>query len=819
MKVMKFGGSSLANATCLRTVSQLILDEVERGQRLVIVVSAYEGVTEQLIEIAETASRGQEIYLELFDKLEARHVDVINSILPENELRKCIIDNITGSLDELGDVLHGVFLLKELSAKSLDFIMSFGEMLSAYTLAELLKSKDSDAEFLDMRQLIKTDSKFGDARVYFERTYQNILTFFNENETLQIATGFIASTFNNETITLGRGASDYTAAIIGRALEVDHVEIWTDVDGVMTADPRKVSKAFPIAEITYEETMEMSHFGAKVLHPPTMAPLVKAEIPIHIKNTFGPNKPGSVIKSKASSSDYDIRGISSIDNISLLRIQGGGMVGIAGISKRLFSALAKRDINIILITQASSEHSICIAVEPKAAHDAKREIEEEFSLEIYANQIEPVCIEEKLSIVAVVGENMRSAAGVCGRVFSAIGRNGINISAIAQGSSELNISCIVHQVDVIKALNVIHDEFFFAGLKPLHLFILGVGLVGTHLIEQIASQEANLASKHRVEMRLVGLANSQRMIFNEQGISLSGWKERLNRSNTKTDIAQFVKEMAGFNLRNTVFLDCTASGEVPLFYEEILRKRVSIVTPNKMGTTGSYEDYRRLKFLSKKWGVKYLYETNVGAGLPIIGTINDLMNSGDKMLKIEAIVSGTLSFIFNRLSATESLSALIAEGAARGYTEPDPRSDLNGVDVQRKILILARECGLQMEMNEVKVEALLPKEAYELDSVEEFMLKLKDYDVILEKRRAEAESRDCALRYVAVLEDGKAEVKLIEVGRDHPFYSLSETDNIIAITTDRYKETPLVIRGPGAGGAVTAAGVFADVMLVNHEWA
>jgi bifunctional aspartokinase / homoserine dehydrogenase 1 len=814
MKIMKFGGSSLSTPTRLTSVAQIILDASQEGEPIVVVVSAFEGVTDQLIKMGRIAAAGDNTYLEAVTLLEKRHSDAVKAVIPEGERQRCIVNNMKNSLSELSDILHGVFLLKELSSRTLDFIMSFGELFSAYVLSEIITEVGGDAEFLDARDLVKTDNSFGCARVYSERTDQNIKEYFDGRTRMQIATGFIASTFNNETTTLERGGSDYTASLFARALDATVIEIWTDVDGIMTADPKKVSGAFPVDAMTYEEAMEMSHFGAKVLHPPTMLPAVEKKIPIHIRNTFNPEARGSIITEMPPSSEYSIKGISSIDAVSLLRIHGGGMVGIAGIAMRIFNALSRKEINIILITQASSEHSICIAVRPEAALLAKREIEDEFSLEMYAHQIEEVLIEDDLSIVAVVGENMRRFPGIAGKVFAALGESGVNVTAIAQGSSELNISLVVKRSDEAKALNVIHSAFFLWEHKTANLFIVGTGLVGSALVSQIRCQREILKQNNHIDINIVALGDSKKMVFNEHGIDLIGWRDRLNFSPLEMDMEKFVKEMKRLNMRNAVFVDCTAEEDMVLSYDEILKASASLVTANKEGCTGRYDDYLGFKTCARKNGRRFLYETNVGAALPIIRTIKDLINSGDKILKIEAVLSGTLSYIFNMLDEKTAFSSLVRRAQEMGYAEPDPRNDLNCRDVAKKILILARESGATLEMEDVAVEALIAERYFETDSVDAFLEGIQGCDEIFEEKRKRAVTQGKKLRYIARYEKGKASLALQEVGEDHPFYRMSGNENIISFTTERYSECPLVIKGPGAGGEVTAAGVFADIMQV-----
>lgn len=787
----------------------------KENARLAVVVSAFGGVTDDLIKMSQEAADGNIAYKDALQKLERRHLEVVKRLI-EGQNRKMVMAYVKLLINELENVLHGVFLVKELSVKTLDFIMSFGERLSVSIISECLKAKNIDAEFLDARKLVKTDENFGAAKIDIDGTYQNIKNYFESHYALQIITGFIGSTSKEQTTTLGRGGSDYTASLFGAALNATELEIWTDVDGIMTADPRKVQKAFPIENMTYEEAMEISHFGAKVIHPPSMQPASNQKIPIRIRNTFNPEFKGTVISEK-SNTRFLVKGISSIDDIALLRVQGSGMIGVVGISNRLFGALARKNINVVLISQASSEHTICFAVEPNVANSAKKVIEEEFSLEILAHQVDKVIIEQNLSIVAVVGENMRRTPGIAGKMFQALGKNGVNVVAIAQGSSELNISAVIDKQDESKALNALHETFFLSDTQSLNLFVLGPGRIGSTLLGQIQAQSEFLSKEYALEVHIIALGNTQKMVFDENGISLHNWKDKLEQSTEKIVLNQFVARMKNMNLPNSVFVDCTDSDTIINHYQDILSSSISIVTPNKKANSGSYETYRRLKESALRHGVKFFYETNVGAGLPIISTLNDLLCSGDKMLKIEAVLSGTLNFIFTSFNAEKKFSDVVREAKARGFSEPDPRDDLNGLDVARKILILAREIGLPLELKDISIEQILPESCLSAKTVDVFLEQLKTVDNDFELRRREAEKNGKALRYMAVLENGKALISLQEVNNRHPFYSLSGSDNMIVFSTERYKDRPLVVSGPGAGAEVTAAGVFADIIRIFYH--
>jgi aspartokinase/homoserine dehydrogenase 1 len=815
MVVYKFGGTSIGNVDRIRNVVSILKSNLKKHKKITVVLSAFGGVTDNLIRISTTASKGDPDYELQFKQLEKQHITIVKELLPvkfQTETLSCV--KLT--LNELEDILHGVFLVKEFSTRSLDFIMSFGERLSAYIISNYLNATGIDAEYIDSRKIIKTDESFGNARVDFVTTSKLIKQAFNNSGTLKVVSGFIGSTVNDETTTLGRGGSDYTAAILASILNAKEIGIWTDVDGVLTADPRKVKNTFPIKNLTYEEAMELSHFGAKVIYPPTMQPALNKGIPVRIRNTFNPKFEGTLIGSKGNGSRYLIKGISSIDNISLIGINGSGMVGVAGISQRIFGALAAQNISVILITQASSEHSLCIAVLPAYALAAQKAIEQEFRYEIKEGLVNKPEVESSMSIIAVVGENMRRTPGISGKVFNSLGRNGINISAIAQGSSERNISVVISKQDEAKALNVLHDAFFLSSVKTANIFVIGPGKVGTTVIEHINQQQNYLKKEYGLKLRIVGLANSKNMFFNPDGIGTTGWKDKLLNSGLKTDLSAFVKEMVRLNLSNSIFVDCTASKEVVKKYEEIFKANISIVTPNKIANSSPFSKYVELKELALKHNVKFAYETNVGAGLPIIGTLKDLVSSGDKILKIEGILSGTLSYIFNSFDKNKKFSEIVLEAKQKGFTEPDPREDLKGTDVARKLLILAREIGIPLELNQMKVENIVPKELMVIKSTEEFMQKLKEYDSYFEKKRAAAEKKRRKLCYVAELKSNSAKVTLTEVGKEHPFYSLDGSDNILSVRTVNCGNRPIVVKGPGAGVEVTAAGVFADVIRISN---
>ncbi|MGB8319618.1 MAG: bifunctional aspartate kinase/homoserine dehydrogenase I [Ignavibacteriaceae bacterium] len=811
MKILKFGGSSVGSSEKIKNVIEIINSIIKKKNKISVVFSAFQGVTDELIRISKLASTGNNKYQELFKNLEHRHLSTTKELISVKK-QSNILANIKLSLNELEDVIHGVFLVKELSPRTLDFILSFGERLSAYIIANALHDKGIPSEYLDSRELVRTDNNFGNAKVEFELTTKRIKNYFRSHKKLQVITGFIGSTINNETTTLGRGGSDYTAAIFGAALNVSEIQIWTDVDGVMTADPRKVKNAFSLPHITYEEAMELSHFGAKVIHPPTIQPAFSRKIPIVIKNTFNPGFTGTLITNQPNSQKFTIKGLSSIDNIALIRIQGSGMIGVSGIAQRIFSALAQVKINVILITQASSEHSLCIAVLPQYASLAKKSIEKEFKFEIFENLVNEPIIEDNVSIVAVVGENMRNYPGISGKVFQALGRNGINVVAIAQGSSELNISTVISREHESKALNALHDSLFLSKERSVNIFLIGTGLIGGTLLNQIDNQINYLSEEFGLDFKVIGIANSRKMLIDHNGIDVKGWKDKLIAKGILTDLEKFIDNMRTLNLSNSVFIDCTASKIVVEKYPDILCSNISIVTPNKIANSISFDFYQQLKQLVLKHNVKFLYETNVGAGLPIIQTLKDLVSSGDEIQKIEGILSGTLSYIFNTFSKDKPFSEVVKLAKEKGYTEPDPREDLSGMDVARKLLILAREAGLTLELKDIKIEKILPDEVEKAKSVEDFFIKLKKHDKDFERMREKAAAKGNLFRYIASLENGKAKISMQEVNTDHPFYFLSGIDNVIAFTTKYNQERPVVVKGPGAGAEVTASGVFADII-------
>jgi len=806
MKVLKFGGTSVGSPERIRGVKKII--EAQSSPCLVV-VSAFQGVTDDLKYLSELASDRNDEYEKLLEKIISKHIEFTNQLLTDNK-QNAVIKSINSISDDLKETLNGIYLLHELSKHSLDQTLSTGEILSSLIISNII----DDCQLIDSRKFIKTDSNYGFANVDFVKTDSLIAKSLAGSTKRIIAPGFIASNERDETTTLGRGGSDYSASIFAAALNAEVLEIWTDVDGFMTADPKKVEKAYAIENLTYSEAIELSHFGARVIYTPTLRPVYKKNIPIIVLNTFNPGSKGTIINNKPNSNNKSpIKGISSIDHIDLITLQGTGMVGVSGTSMRLFGALARKNINIILITQASSEYSITFAVSPSDSVLASDAINEEFKIEIELNNELKILVEKNLSIIAIVGERMKNTPGISATLFRSLGRNGINVIATAQGSSELNISVVIKNESLKKALNVIHDGFFLSRFKEMYLFIAGTGLVGTSLMKQLQKQYSTLLTEHNLKINLIGVTNSRKMLIDKKGIPLDDYKELLKNSGEKGDIADFIQQMTRLNLRNAVFIDCTANEDVASRYGEILSKYVSIVAANKIACSSEQNYYQQLKSIASERGVRFMYETTVGAGLPIIKTINDLVLSGDKILKVEAVLSGTMNFIFNELGPEMPLSSAIRKAREKGYSEPDPRVDLSGTDVVRKIMILAREAGYAIEKEDVIVKMFLPDECFKGD-LNNFFEKVKEFDAEFEQKRKELTSKNLKWRFFATMELGKAKVELLTIGSEHPSFNLEGSNNIILLTTNRYNELPMVIKGYGAGADVTAAGVFADLMRV-----
>ena len=810
MKVLKFGGTSVGSVESILLVKQIVEAQTEP---VIVVVSALGGVTDKLIGMARMAATGDVNYETEFESLVRRHDQMVRTVIPSGTSRKrTLYRKIHSLLDELGNIYRGLFLLKDMSTNILDTVVSYGERLSSLIVSTLIEG----AALADARCFMKTEKKSGRHMLAKEETERLLKeTFAKESSSVVVVPGFISTDKTSGHVTnLGRGGSDYTAAVIAATLGADVLEIWTDVDGFMTADPRVISNAYAIDELSYVEAMELCNFGAKVVYPPTIYPAFHENIPILIKNTFNASALGTIIRNKLLDTTRIIKGISSINDTSLINVTGLGMVGIIGINRRIFSALAANGISVFLVAQASSESSTSIGVREQDARLAADVLDQEFAKEIALGEMNPMRIVDGLATVAIVGENMKGNAGIAGQLFGVLGRNGINVIAAAQGVSETNISFVVHKDYLRKTLNVIHDSFFLSEYKVLNLFICGVGTVGSSLIEQIRSQREKLMHERGLQLNVVGVASGHFAVFDRDGIDLANYREAM-RKGGPTDIQRLKNEVIGMNIFNSVFVDCTASADVAALYQEFLEHNISVVAANKIAASSDYATYRSLKDTARRKGVKFLFETNVGAGLPVINTINDLTGSGDHILRIEAVVSGTLNFIFNTISADCHLSETIRLAKEKGYSEPDPRIDLSGKDVIRKLVILAREAGYVIEQEDVEKHLFIPDEMFK-GSLDDFWEQVETLDDDFEARRKVLDKQQKRWRFVARLDEGKASVQLCEVDRWHPFYNLEGSNNIILLTTERYKEYPMMIQGYGAGAAVTAAGVFADIMSIAN---
>lgn len=808
MKVLKFGGASVGSVEALRNLKGI----VERQEMpVIIVVSALRGMTDALIRTANSAAQGKSEYRAMFDDIVMKHYDLVNELLPEKS--DMLHAQLEPLLAELASILCGVYLIRDLSPKTQAAIVSYGERLSSRIVAALFP----DSVFHDSRDFIKTEHR--------KHTLDSALTrrlvteeFRRDSlaEKVHVVPGYIASdSLTGEITNLGRGGSDYTAAIIAAALGAEALEIWTDVDGFMTADPKVIPTAYTITQLSYLEAMELCNFGAKVIYPPTIYPVCVKNIPILVKNTFNPDGPGTVITKDSVVTDKAIRGISSIGGTSLITVTGLSMVGVIGVNRRIFTALAQNGISVFMVSQASSENSTSIAIRDEDADEAVEVLNQEFALEIADGAMYPMYVESGLATVAVVGENMRHTPGIAGKLFGTLGRNGISVISFAQGAKETNISFVVHGDYLRKSLNVIHDSFFLSEYKEINLFVCGVGVVGDMLLEQIRSQQETLRSTHRLKLNVVGIASSRHAVFNRDGIDISTYRQQLDAS-APSSLEHLRQEVVGMNIFNSVFVDCTASADIAALYPVMLEHNISVVAANKIAASSGYETYRQLKDTALSRGVKFLFETNVGAGLPIIGTINDLVSSGDRILKIEAVLSGTLNYIFNTLSDTVTFSQAVAQAKELGYSEPDPRIDLSGQDVVRKLVILTREAGYRGEQEDVEKEPFIPRKLFE-GSLEEFWDGLPELDAQFEEQRRRLKSEGKRLRFVAQMERGVMSVGLKAVDSSHPFYNLEGSNNIVTLTTERYRKYPMLIQGYGAGAGVTAAGVFANIMSTVHD--
>ena len=813
MKVLKFGGSSVANAKNIKKVIN-ILTSTSKEMKILVVVSAFGKTTNALIEGANLAKNKNENYKTVIQELEKHHFEVIQELIPVTK-QSAIISHVKQLFNELETIYEGCYMLQELSPKTLAIISGFGELLSSFIIAEASKLT-LNTQYKDSRDLIIASSNYLGAMINFPVTNKNITEYYNK-ETAQviISPGFVAKTKKGTTTTLGRGGSDYSAAIYAAALGAEELQIWTDVSGMYTANPSIVKQAFSIPHISYREAMELSHFGAKVIYPPTIQPVLQKEIPIVIKNTFQPNDKGTLITKDTHTNNQPVKGISYIEDITLITLEGSGMVGIPGFSKRLFEVLSFHEINIILITQASSELSICIGIEDKDARKAKKLIDNVFEYEIHQQKVNPVVLEQNLCIIALVGDNMKNHQGLSGQMFSALGKNNVNIRAIAQGSSEKNISAVINKSDAKKALNTLHEQFFEEKTKQINLFVTGVGNVGERFLAQIHQQKKYLKKNLKLSIKVVGISNSRKMCFNENGIELEHWKEALNDGES-TSLQSFFEEVKSRNLRNSVFVDNTANQQVSEFYENYLRQSIGVVTCNKIACASSLENYKKLKEVSRKYNASFLFETNVGAGLPIIDTLKNLIASGDRVHKIQAVLSGSLNFVFNHFNEKTTFHDVVTQAQKEGYTEPDPKIDLSGVDVARKILILARESGYDLELEDIKNNAFLPENSLQTSNNDDFYASLTQNEAHFQEMFNKANAKDCRLKYVAEFENGKANVGLQQIPIGHPFYNLEGSDNIVLFFTDRYPQNPLIIKGAGAGAEVTASGIFADIIRIGN---
>lgn len=810
MKVLKFGGTSVGSVKSILSLKQIVENEAKK-QPVVIVVSALGGITDKLIATSNLAVAGDEEWKTEFDAMVDRHHKMIDTIITDTKAREDLFIKVDALLDQLRSIYFGVFLIHDLSEKTSDAIVSYGERLSSLIVSTLVKG----SKWYDSREFIKTVDKNGKHVLDAELTTELVTKTFSDLPRISLVPGFISSDRDSKEITnLGRGGSDYTAAIIAAALNAEVLEIWTDVDGFMTADPKVIKTAYTINELSYIEAMELCNFGAKVIYPPTIYPVCVKNIPIRVKNTFNPESDGTIIKQKIENNLKPIKGISSISGTTLITVTGLSMVGVIGVNRRIFTALAQQGISVFLVSQASSENSTSIGVRDQDAEKAVNVLDNEFAKEIETGAMFPMHAESGLATIAIVGENMKHTPGIAGKLFGTLGRSGISVIACAQGASETNISFVIDGKYLRKSLNVLHDSFFLSEYKVLNLFICGVGTVGSKLIEQIRSQYEELKEHSRLKLNVVGIASSHNAIFCREGLDLDNYREQLQASEPSSP-EKLRDTILSMNIFNSVFVDCTASKDVALLYQSFLEHNVSVIAANKIAASSKYEDYLKLKTTAMMRGVKFRFETNVGAGLPIIGTINDLCNSGDKILRIEAVLSGTLNFIFNAISAEVPFSETVRLAKEQGYSEPDPRIDLSGTDVVRKLVILAREAGYRVEQEDVEKHLFVPEEYFQ-GSLEDFWKNLPALDADFEARRKELEAEGKRWRFVATMDGGKVNVALKAVDRNHPFYNLEGSNNIVLLTTERYKEYPMQIQGYGAGASVTAAGVFANIMSIAN---
>ena len=813
MKVLKFGGTSVANALNITLVKNIVANVA--ADKTIIVVSALGGITDLLLNAAHLASQQSEGYKSVLKDIEDRHLGTVKELIHINAQSK-VLSRVKSDLNTLETLLEGAYLIGETTPRLSDKIVSYGELLSSYIISEFFLQEELDVVYADSRELIKTNEVNEKAAVNFESTNQNCTAYFSKiPNRIVVMGGFIASSENGNSTTLGRGGSDYTAAIVAAAINAEVLEIFTDVSGMFTANPKLVKQAKAIPHISYEEAMELSHFGAKVLYPPTIQPVLAKGISIHIKNTFKADDPGTLITQIKNEKGKTVRGISHVGNTALLSLEGPGMVGIPGISKRFFEVLSQENISVVFITQASSEHSICVGISADDIDHAVKIVNAAFEYEIERGRIKPAIAETDLAIIALVGDNMKHHQGLSGKMFSTLGRNNVNIRAIAQGASERNISAVINESDVKKALNALHEEFFEENIKQLNLFVMGVGNVGAKFLEQVRQQCSYLKEKLKLNIRVIGISNSRTMVFQDGGISLDKWESRL-ADGEKANKAEFFKMVQKLNYRNSIFVDNTASDEVASTYGSYLGNSISVVTCNKIACSSKYENYQNLKDLAREYNAPFLFETNVGAGLPIIDTLKHLIASGDKVLKIQAVLSGSLNFVFNNFNDSTTFHEIVKQAQEQGYTEPDPKIDLSGIDVMRKILILARESGNLLEIEDIENKPFLPQESLETGNNDDFFASLIEYEADFQKLYKDAAAKGSKLKYVAQFEDGKASVGLQEIPKGHDFYNLEGSDNIVLFYTQRYPNQPMIIKGAGAGAEVTASGIFADIIRIGN---